>query len=567
MRTPYLTLNGRSYVFQRRPRKSLIGGLDLAPLRLTLGPIGIDQARRLSQTLARAADQAFEEAAQRMQTETAWTKEKGQEFLKMVRTLAPAFAGLHVAGQARLPEEIARAATRKAMDALYAIGADGEAGGSLLVARHRQSLVDHYLNVLGDEDAARRELGIPPKPKDGIEARLEQLTAAVEAVQRESAKATEAKSVTPLFSVAAETYIQARFDAKPSGKKEAKAQRAKVAVFLAIAGDKPVDKYRKSDLQSFLNEAVYINPNVTPNAKDPEHLRRQIAINKAKRGEKLTAKTLMDGYFTRVKTILRNGYEEAGLVYPFSGTTFIVPEAAQASEERGSVEPAAFERALRYCVDNGFHEEALMLALGRLTGRRQSALTFLQFEWFKFEKGQWGIIPKSEVTYGGRILRVPIKTEESLTFFPLHKALVETGLIDWAKGRTGPLFRTLLHRAQNPDNAMQKRLDRVLEAASALPAETVKGKYGPGTTREVRPKEFTFHDLRHSKIDELRELAVDGRIARLQVGHALLDEHEKYGELQPKEAELLVNLPLPNGIDWSLLKRIDLSRINPRPRN
>jgi integrase len=138
------------------------------------------------------------------------------------------------------------------------------------------------------------------------------------------------------------------------------------------------------------------------------------------------------------------------------------------------------------------------------------------------------------------------------------------GLVDWAKGRTGPVFRSIFHKTKNPDGAMQKRIDRAIEAASNMPAVTIKGRHGPKSTREAKQKEFTFHSLRHSKIDEMRAQAVEGRVSRLQVGHALLDEHEKYGDMQPEEAKLLVNLPNPPGIDWTLLSRINLDRINPR---
>jgi hypothetical protein len=77
-----------------------------------------------------------------------------------------------------------------------------------------------------------------------------------------------------------------------------------------------------------------------------------------------------------------------------------------------------------------------------------------------------------------------------------------------------------------------------------------------------------FHSLRGDAIDEMRESEVQSRARRLQSGHELGDEHEKYGfrALKAVDCKRLAEMPLPEGIDWSVFKGLDFDALAARRR-
>ena len=111
------------------------------------------------------------------------------------------------------------------------------------------------------------------------------------------------------------------------------------------------------------------------------------------------------------------------------------------------------------------------------------------------------------------------------------------------------------------DNAAQKRMDYVLRQISDSPLETKRGKYGPESIQEIRPKAFTFHGLRHTYINHLRASGIEARVRMMQVGHALDSEHDRYGELQSSERKALSTVPLPAGIDWPVLTQVIFEKL------
>jgi hypothetical protein len=58
------------------------------------------------------------------------------------------------------------------------------------------------------------------------------------------------------------------------------------------------------------------------------------------------------------------------------------------------------------------------------------------------------------------------------------------------------------------------------------------------------------------------------RFQRLQAGHELGDEHDKYGfrALSAEECLRLANLPLQEGIDWTVFKGLDFEAMAKRRR-
>ena len=72
-----------------------------------------------------------------------------------------------------------------------------------------------------------------------------------------------------------------------------------------------------------------------------------------------------------------------------------------------------------------------------------------------------------------------------------------------------------------------------------------------------------FHSLRGDGIDDMRRQEVDNRARRLQAGHELGDEHDKYGfrALNREDCQRLANLPLEPEIDWSVFKGLDFDAL------
>ncbi|GEO98925.1 hypothetical protein [Methylobacterium haplocladii] len=137
-----------------------------------------------------------------------------------------------------------------------------------------------------------------------------------------------------------------------------------------------------------------------------------------------------------------------------------------------------------------------------------------------------------------------------MSFFVLHDIFAECGFLSWAQRGSGPVFPALM-AAKDPADAAQKRMRRLYRSADVDPQRS-----------------GTFHALRTGKIRNDRELRLDPRAVRLQVGHELGDTHERDdGQLTDAELVAYATAPLPPGVDWTLLKTIDFeasARVRPK---
>lgn len=72
-----------------------------------------------------------------------------------------------------------------------------------------------------------------------------------------------------------------------------------------------------------------------------------------------------------------------------------------------------------------------------------------------------------------------------------------------------------------------------------------------------------FHGLRGDAITDMREHAIDGRARRLQSGHALGDERDKYGlkSIVAAECRRLASAEITRAIDWSIFKNLDFDKL------
>lgn len=532
MRSRHLTRNGRTPVFQIRVPKALDPSLTLAPIRITLGCVPNSQARRMADVLGGLARIEFARI-ENTPMDDATPADARRQVEDRLTLVLPTLLGLGILGQSGLSEEIAPAATDGVFDLLAEVGAKRVAGGGN-TARLKPEVP--IVATLADENMARGMLGlapvtIPPKP-DPIMAEL----AAIREILG-SQKGPQG----PLFSVAAERFITGRVETYGDpGHPEIGYLRHRSSVFLTLVGDKPVDAYDRADLQHFANELSWLPPNISKQeGYDLAQVAEYVTANKKTEGPGLAEKSIRETYLSRIKTILREACADAKVPVAFEGR-IVIPKRAAPSKARIAPDQDEFGKVIAAGVASGILSDALLPALGQLTGRRLGLLVFMRRENILRYNGVWVYRPQSHQMRDGRWEPVPFKTGESLGLFVLHNLFAECGFIDWAMRTAGPVFPMLM-RTEDPADAAQKRMKRLYVRSGADPQRS-----------------STFHGLRVGKIRNDRDLALPARAVRLQVGHELTDVHERYdGQMTDGELKAFATAPLPPGVDWSLLKTID----------
>ena len=208
----------------------------------------------------------------------------------------------------------------------------------------------------------------------------------------------------------------------------------------------------------------------------------------------------------------------------------------------------AINRIFQAGVDGGFLDEALLLLLGNLTGRRLGLLIYLTGNDIR-EKypNVWVASTSGLAKVNGSWRRVPYKNDASTTFFVLHDHLHDIGFIDWARGKGDAFLFPHFHSLADPSKSASQYMQRLWRRAGIEP--------GRG---EI------FHSLRSGQIEELRDLKVDARDRRLQVGHSVgTDQHDNYGfqSITEKRARDLAKLPLNPEIDYALFQGLEFEKM------
>ena len=184
----------------------------------------------------------------------------------------------------------------------------------------------------------------------------------------------------------------------------------------------------------------------------------------------------------------------------------------------------------------------LLPVVGLLTARRIGLFTFLNCDWLEKVEGHYIVRPTESVVLPGRTARTPIKTDESMVPFVLHDELVRLGVVELMEER-GFLFAEAMS-ADDPAAALSKRGNLLLKRAGA------KGRAHGQTVHGIRARGIT-HYRAHVP-----------QAVRLQAGHAAADEHEGYdwAEIEPELIPTVATVPLPSGVDLSLLYSADFRR-------
>ena len=360
----------------------------------------------------------------------------------------------------------------------------------------------------------------------------------------------------PLFSAISQNYIDMRIARDGEDFAEIPRLILRRQVFLDLIGDRTPDEYFPSDLQAFINKMQHFPSNVTKRSDFAGKSTAEIleANKDFAIAPPMAKNTMAKGYVANVKTMMRHGMQDHKYRDPFAGAQLSYPKAYLPSKPREGVSIEVTNRVFDKGVKSNLLDEAMFPLLGKLTSRRLGLLTYLQGSDIRKKDGVWiaqtnGIVEvENKETKKKTWERVPIKTEESMTFYVLHNFLDRIGFISWMCEQNGFVFKEA-HHHPNPSKYMSKTMQNHLKRCGAKGGEV-------------------FHSLRGDAIDGMRKQKVDSRARRLQAGHELGDEHDKYGfrALSAEECQRLANLPLEEGIDWSVFEGLDFNAMAKQKR-
>ena len=364
------------------------------------------------------------------------------------------------------------------------------------------------------------------------------------AVAFAAANPQAAVSGCPLFSTVSQEYIDMRIGADGADHKEIPALRLRRQLFLELIGDFPVDHYNGKHLQAYVNKLQFWPGHAGERSElKGLSIREIIDGNQDRHLEPLALKTAQDGYVANLKTMIRSGLTIYGYKDPFAGVRIHWPDGFTPSKPREEIDATIMNETFRLGVESGLLDNAILPLLSALTSRRLGLLCYLQGRDIREKHGVKVAQTSGIVFVHGVWKRVPIKTADSMTFFVLHEKLSEIGFVDWASRQPGFIFEAI-HEYDDPSKSSSKNMNRLMRRAGAKGGVEV------------------FHCLRGDAITDMREHAIDGRARRLQAGHALGDEHEKYGlrSIVAAECKRLASAEITRAIDWSIFENIDFDK-------
>lgn len=550
----HLTSRNGSWIFQCRVPAAFAKSFPSFPIRVTIGHVGKRTAQRVARHLWLVADDAIRELGA-MQMGGATHAENGKAVRRKLEAYLPAFLALDF-DPSDLPAGHEREAVAASLDGLVDLCGRELSGIDPVPAPHRAILDRHYGSLVKDESLARVHLGLPPAVRPAADQVMSQLLVAITAIQRQgevtaaelrALKTSQAPKIGPLFSKAADDYHDEMVTTRGPHHDELKYIRHRKSVFIAICGDRPVTEYTAADIQHFLNRVRFLPPNQSKlPGYDIANVLDYIATAEASGAPGLAQSTLVNNYVAKIKTIIRSACDAAELPYTLGGRRLKVPKGVPKPKAKFLVDHEAANRLFGTASASGLLADTMLPLLGYLTGRRLGLLAFIRGEDIRKHDGVWVVTPRDVVRDGeGKWVVVPFKTGESLSSFVLHDRLVQIGFVDWAKRQTGFLFSSL-HETKDPADTASKRMCRLYKKA--------------GIDNEFYK---TFHGLRHAKINCDRDLGIDGRTTRLQVGHELLDVHDAYGGIQMRRSELhtVAYAELPPEIDFAAFTGLDFDRL------
>lgn len=352
-------------------------------------------------------------------------------------------------------------------------------------------------------------------------------------------------SSAPTFGAVSQAYIQMRADLDGEDHPEIKYLRLRQRTFIEIVGDRPLDQYTHKDLQDYVTAMRFWPGNATKRAEMSDQSVKGILAANTDLHLKPLSVTTLKGYVSHIRTMLRHEMNDKGYRDPFDGAKPRYPKTAAPPRPRQEIPANVLQRTFELGIASGLIDQAMMPPVATLTARRIGFLTFLRGVDVREKGGIMIAEIQGIVQVNGIWRRVPYKTGESVGFFVLHNFLREIGWTDWAMAQGENWLFPQLHVYSDPAKEASRIMNRQLRSAGAV-----------GKNAEV------FHSLRGDGITGLRAVGeIHDRTAKLQSGHVLDGEHEKYGrkDLLHEECVAIATRPLPKGINWDVFRGLDFN--------
>jgi integrase len=362
-----------------------------------------------------------------------------------------------------------------------------------------------------------------------------------------SARAASSSGRVPLFSEISTAYISVRREGG-APRTELQTLELRRKTWIDVIGDRPVDQYRPSDAQTYVNRMQFWPANVTKRTtvgtgdacdwNTNDVLRDNAGLSQ----KPMKKKTMSDGYLANVKTMLRFGMVEYDYRDPIGSVRIRWPKTYGESSPREGIDDDVLNNLFAAGVTSGCLDEAMLPLLAYLCSRRLGLLLYLRGVDIRRKHGVMVAQTGGIIEVNGVWQRAPIKTADSMTYFVLHEFLGEIGFIDWMQAQDDNWIFAAAHEHPDPSKYESKLQNRRLRAAGAV-----------GGNIE------TIHSLRGDAISVLRKNQVQPRAARLQAGHELTSTHDKYGfrALSAEECQAIATQPLRPQIDWDAFKGLD----------
>ncbi len=585
---PYLAKSGSIYIFQIKLPKTSGGSRAIPPLRLSLGACSHRRARLLADLLAARARLMFDALrhGRAMQedddSETraleAVIEMKGElkAYLRMIdRSDAPIPASeLQRAAGIRdlvsLNRELEKQTQGEAFNELVVGNAEMLKQSAIAKLSASSALADPTLqpgkkasvapttprapDEAGSPSAAHVPPAVPPEHPRDANGKL------IPAFELDRRTAWRPVSQKKLLSDVIPTYLSGRrLSGGANIARDLSTAENRLALFIELIGDHPVDTYVPADLQAFVNYMQYWPGD--NNQRDPDMTPWEVIKNNEDLHLKpLTEKTLKEGYLAVIKAAIRSDITAGGFTDPFGGATIRIPKTAASPVKATPIGAAKINTLFKTGVASGLMEDIMLPLLGHLTSRRLGLLIHLRGNDIR---EQFPEVWVGQVTRLSQIkgtwTTIPVKTQDSERYFVLHDFLKEIGFIDWASRQGSKFLFPNIMKLKDPSKSASSYMQRLFKQAGIKP----KAGEDSAGRREV------FHSLRGGSIQDMRDSGVDPRDRRMQAGHSAgSDEHDLYGfdVATEKEARKLKALPLDPEIDYSVFRGLDFDGIATRKR-
>ncbi|WP_237481806.1 hypothetical protein [Lichenibacterium dinghuense] len=132
-----------------------------------------------------------------------------------------------------------------------------------------------------------------------------------------------------------------------------------------------------------------------------------------------------------------------------------------------------------------------------------------------------------------------------MTYFVLHDFLSKIGFVEWAMKQEEFLFAKA-HTYPDPSKEASRVMNKLMRSCGAA-----------GRQADV------FNSLRGDAIKDMRDANVQDRTRRLQAGHELNNDHDKYGHraLSAEACRQLATEPLPVEIEPEVFMGLDFDAL------